>query len=1107
MLKLRIFSTFGTLLFSFVVLFSQEGSPLLTHYRESREARNQNWAICQDNNNTMLFANRRGLLSYDGQEWNSISLPIVPFALAVNPFDNKVYVGGENSYGYIEKDTKGIYEYFSLSADSLALGMITRIIFTDSTIYFYGDRSISRHRVKDLSFDRRWTSKSEKPFTGMFTTPKNIFINVSGTGLYRLESDTLFPIVTGYMTENNEILFGLPYDKKMVLVGLDNNKLSLFDGIKYYEYSVKDDGYISNSVLSEGIAISDSLYAFSTLEGGTILVEKKTGKLMFTLNYQNGLPDDEIFAMGLDSNSGLWLSHAYGLSRADLKLPIRKFSIYPGLQGNLITSIWYQDELYVGTSEGVYYLIQVKNYSETQMLVKINRDVKASASVTKKETASTTGETVIPRKSILAKLFGKKSTTPVVSPKEVPAENSGQSDKKPITATNAPEYAKKTVSTLKSIDYQFKKIEGVNGKCKQLVQTDNGILVATNIGLFQVSNHKGFEIVKNDYINYISEKTNDRKYFIGTNAGFLSVDFRNNRWVADPSGINFTEPVYSITFPDDKSIWIGSDDKAIRFDSENLSGGNKSYSIDTDFPQQYSVQYLKDTIFLLMESGMYFFDSVKDNFIPYKPEQVNLKSGFSYIITEPDAPWIRQNNDWLYFNGDKLRKGKEETLLKIFDDIQSVFADNKNMWVIDGNNSLYRISLNTQSKSDSNLNVYIKNITNEEGKFFELSDIVFSPGDDVVYFNIIAPYYLKERSTQYQYLVEGLMTDWSKWSGSSTIVIPAEPGKFTLHVRAKDIWDNISAEKEISYTIKPPLTKSGLFYLFIILVAAVVILLIVKARERKLQHDKKVLEDKVAERTAEIEAQKKEITSSIQYASRIQMAMLPEDEHFANAFDEHFIIFRPRDIVSGDFYWFEENNEHIYFTAADCTGHGVPGAFMSMLGISALQEITSNHIDLKANMILDMLRMNIKNALHQTGKEGEAADGMDMALCILHKDRKLLEFAGAYIPIYVVHNGQFIEYKADRMPIGIYHGKKESFKNNEIKVSKGDIVYFLSDGFIDQFGGPDGGKFKRANLKKLLSQISMKPLSEQKEILISQFEKWKGSNNQVDDVTVIGVKI
>ncbi len=201
------------------------------------------------------------------------------------------------------------------------------------------------------------------------------------------------------------------------------------------------------------------------------------------------------------------------------------------------------------------------------------------------------------------------------------------------------------------------------------------------------------------------------------------------------------------------------------------------------------------------------------------------------------------------------------------------------------------------------------------------------------------------------------------------------------------------------------------------------------------------------------------------------MAMLPEQEHFSNSFSEYFIIFNPRDIVSGDFYWIAEDEKRIYFTVADCTGHGVPGAFMSTLGISTLDEIITNNPNLKANTVLNLLREKIKTSLHQTGKEGEATDGMDMAFCILHKNRKTIEFSGAFNPLFLFHDGEFSEYHADRMPIGIYYGEKESFTNYEIEVQTGDTVYIFTDGFADQFGGPKATKYMKYNLKKLLTEI------------------------------------
>ncbi len=253
--------------------------------------------------------------------------------------------------------------------------------------------------------------------------------------------------------------------------------------------------------------------------------------------------------------------------------------------------------------------------------------------------------------------------------------------------------------------------------------------------------------------------------------------------------------------------------------------------------------------------------------------------------------------------------------------------------------------------------------------------------------------------------------------------------------------------------------------------------------------------------------QKRNITKSIEYASRIQNAVLPPVNLINRVLPENFIIFKPRDIVSGDFYWMSQKDKKVILVAADCTGHGVPGAFMSMLGISFLNEIVSRQDVLHANEILNQLRTSVKNTLMQTGKDGEAKDGMDIALCILDFENYTIQYAGAYNPLYLYRNNELIETKADKMPIGIYVREKESFTNHEFKMEIGETYYIFSDGFVDQFGGEKEQKYKSVNFKQLLQKIHQKPLIKQKEILEKEFIDWKRELEQIDDILVIGFRI
>jgi serine phosphatase RsbU (regulator of sigma subunit) len=275
------------------------------------------------------------------------------------------------------------------------------------------------------------------------------------------------------------------------------------------------------------------------------------------------------------------------------------------------------------------------------------------------------------------------------------------------------------------------------------------------------------------------------------------------------------------------------------------------------------------------------------------------------------------------------------------------------------------------------------------------------------------------------------------------------------------------------------------------------------------------LEQKVEERTNEINLQKKIIeqknrgmVESIRYAKRIQEAILPEKQELLAYFPESFILYEPKDIVSGDFYWTIERNNFIFYSIADCTGHGVPGGFMSMLAVSLMNEIIiEKGMDEPAD-ILDLLRVKIILALKQTGAVGENKDGMDMILCRFDKTSKSLTYAAANNPLWIVRNNELMVYPADKQPVGVSIVEStSSFTQHTIQLEKGDIIYAITDGYADQFGGPKGKKFSYKRLKELLLSISSKTMAEQHNILASTLHEWKADLEQVDDVTLAGIKI
>lgn len=280
---------------------------------------------------------------------------------------------------------------------------------------------------------------------------------------------------------------------------------------------------------------------------------------------------------------------------------------------------------------------------------------------------------------------------------------------------------------------------------------------------------------------------------------------------------------------------------------------------------------------------------------------------------------------------------------------------------------------------------------------------------------------------------------------------------------------------------------------------------------RNKQKANKLLEEKsiiIHEQKTIVENQHQDITDSIKYAQRIQGAILPPKEMWEKMLPNSFILYMPKDILSGDFYWIEENEDYIYVAAADCTGHGVPGALISIVNFNLLNKALLEKSLITPSDILDAVNIWLTESLHQTYGESAVRDGMDVALIAIHKHSNEILYAGANNPIYHVSNGELVQIKADKFPVGAFvEDKIQKFTTKRFTVQKGDTIYLFSDGFADQFGGDKGKKYKYSPFQEKLKTINSLPLINQQALMKEEFLNWKGTLEQVDDVLLIGIKI
>jgi serine phosphatase RsbU (regulator of sigma subunit) len=379
--------------------------------------------------------------------------------------------------------------------------------------------------------------------------------------------------------------------------------------------------------------------------------------------------------------------------------------------------------------------------------------------------------------------------------------------------------------------------------------------------------------------------------------------------------------------------------------------------------------------------------------------------------------------------------------------------------------------------------------------------------------------YSDPQAVRYQYKLEGYDLDWSDVTSQTFASYPRiEDGEYTFLLRAYNS-EGLSQEVPVSLKIKvkPPIWKTWWFIALSVLAMALAFYIIVKWRERKQKQLQEYLETELVARTKEVVEQKEEIeiknrdiTDSINYAKRIQTSMLPPIRRLQHHFSGSFVFYSPRDIVSGDFYWFDQVNDNKFtIVCADSTGHGVPGAFMSMIGSTLIKDICTREAGNSPSSVLQVLDCELRNTLNQNLDDGtKPGDGMDIIVCEIDLKTHYVRYASAMRPLIIYRNGEEVFIKGSRNSVGGHYEREDNlFMDEGLQLSKGDIIYMFSDGYSDQFGGPMGKKFKMVRLKNLLQDIHSKPMDEQCLHVKNTFHLWKENYEQVDDVLFMGIKI
>lgn len=539
----------------------------------------------------------------------------------------------------------------------------------------------------------------------------------------------------------------------------------------------------------------------------------------------------------------------------------------------------------------------------------------------------------------------------------------------------------------------------------------------------------------------------------------------------------------------DGHLWYGNIDGVCRWDGKKLLQYDQSDGLMAN--GVYSLMFdLKGNLWVGQSMGlskMTFSGDSLQSVIRYTREQGFLGldcNTNSVMIDEDSVLWVGTSNGLVTFDA-RLDKGEYFKPLTRITDIK-LFSQAVN-W-----------QLFTDSISDSGLPKNLELDYNQNHLTFVFTGV-----------SLTTP-----KSINYIYFLKGFDDEWSPVGNNNEATYAnLPPGDYTFMVRSgygTEIWNNEAVE--YSFTVKPPFYRTTWFYMLIGLVVIGISYSYYAIRRAnvKITAQNAFIEGQKAEiekKKDEIEKKNREMTDSINYASTIQSAILPSEELWVKLLPNSFVFFQPKDIVSGDFYWLENRDSEVFFSAVDCTGHGVPGALMSIIGNNGLNQAVNEHKLTIPAEILNYLSTSVNESLRKSERSNYVKDGMDIALCRLNLQTRILQYAGAYNPLIIIRNGELIVTKADRLAIGSMDNVERSFTNHELQLQPGDCVYVYSDGYADQFGGPLGKKLKSAPMFAKLIEVSTLPMAQQGKALRQFFMDWKGQLEQVDDICIIGVRV
>lgn len=1026
------------------------------------------WSIAQDDRGLMYFGMANEIGIFDGEQWSFVEVPKAMNITALNSYKGKLYYGGYGQFGVLEYDEKGtLYAKVLSSNIDFSFDNIWKIHATNNSVYFQCYAALFNYSSGSVT-----TIKGKNPFSLSFQYENDIYVREKKVGVQLLEGDHLIPVKGGEAFAERGLMGIVPYensDKAYISFEIGIWKNDSKNEQKIVPFCEDSCSVFFDKELVGGLRLKNGNYVLNSITSG-LYITNSSFKIIGHLNSRNGLPSDEIKSLFEDRNGKLWAATGYGISRIEMRQPIHFFNQKHGIIGNVQAITEFKGKYYVSTSVGLFaerkpnsfmfefteirgQTWQMYNYNDEQLFISNNDG-----------------------------LFISKDGV---------------------------NFSKRYTGNFQAVQYDAANMFMIVGSKTSIFCLDE----LSDWQAYQVYDHNGQQITNIAY----DEQNNC--VWVGTLlGGVIRAKFDGFEYVFNQYGLNENEDQglrhkeLIAPFKVGKTVLFGTPYNILRFVNE-----------------EEAIQQLKD-IGEWHDTLIKYPKFYGGSFAESELLNVGSSNNYQYIIDAGDICIASIDNKLSYFESN-INQNK---FFKSIDvgRINSLYLNEDYLFVggADGICAINFLEILNKEHQDYKIEVLtnIRSVKYNDSLFFNL----YSNENEV----LTIPYYRNALSftfsstgyengfgALYSWRLVGDDENWSEWSSIRMVDFKnLHEGTYTFEVKSQNVFGDESPVEQFTFIILTPWYRTIWAYLFYVLTFGLIVYVAIYFGRKRLKAQNIWLEGIVEERTAEIRVkneelehsyheiseQKQEITDSINYAQRIQQAILPVQETISKHIDDYFVLFMPKDIVSGDFYWFAHSHEHTIFVCADCTGHGVPGAFMSMIGSDKLNQAVLEKGNVNPADIISFLNVGIKTSLKQDETvENASRDGMDITIISIDDKKEKLKVAAANNSLLRIRNNEIEDFKATKKAVGGFTPLNQVYELTELEIQPGDCFYMTTDGYPDQFGGDKGKKLKIAVLKNLLLEIHQKPMEEQREILRNYIIEWMGDIDQIDDICVIGVRL